>query len=250
MALSWLLLVIFIISGATAFAGEMFVAGLTEYLSAIPAMSVTIWDGGKTETAQALSDWQSAWTIFYWAWWIAFTPFVGLFLARVSQGRTIREYVVGAILLPSLMCFAWFCIIGGTALDLELSGAAGGEILEADLSAQLFATVENLFTAQWVLPVATLCVVLLITYLVTSADSAVLVINTIVSGGVPDGVRARHIVLWSVLLGLVIITLLFAGGMDALRSVMIIGALPFSAVMLFMLCALGYALWKDTKTAP
>ena len=102
------------------------------------------------------------------------------------------------------MCFAWFCIIGGTALDLELSGAAGGDILEADLSAQLFETVENLFTAQWVLPVATLCVVLLITYLVTSADSAVLVINTIVSGGAPDGVRARHIVLWSVLLGLVI----------------------------------------------
>ena len=88
-------------------------------------------------------------------------------------------------------------------------------------------------------PVATLCVVLLITYLVTSADSAVLVINTIVSGGAPDGVRPRHIVLWSVLLGLVIITLLFAGGMDALRSVMIIGALPFSAVMFFMLCALA-----------
>lgn len=247
MALSWLLLFIFIIFGATAFAGEMFIAGLAEYLGAIPAMSVTVWNGGNTETAQALSDWQSAWTIFYWAWWIAFAPFVGLFLARVSQSRTIREYVIGAILLPSLMCFAWFCIIGGTALELELSGVAQGDILQADLSAQLFATVESLFTAQWVLPVATLCVVLLITYLVTSADSAVLVINTIVSGGAPDGVRPRHIVLWSVLLGLVIITLLFAGGMDALRSVMIIGALPFSAVMFFMLCALGYALWTDTR---
>ena len=249
MALSWLLLVIFIVFGATAFAGEMFVAGLTEYLGAIPAMSFTIWGGGNTTTQQALSEWQSAWTIFYWAWWIAFTPFVGLFLARVSRGRTIREYVIGAILLPSLMCFAWFCIIGGTALDLELSGVAEGNILEADLSAQLFATVESLFAAEWVLPVATLCVVLLITYLVTSADSAVLVINTIVSGGAPDGARARHIVLWSVLLGLVIITLLFAGGMDALRSVMIIGALPFSAVMLFMLGALGFALWKDTKAS-
>ncbi len=249
MALSWLLLVVFIIFGATAFAGEMFVAGLSEYLSAIPAMSVTIWGGGSTETARALKDWQSAWTIFYWAWWIAFTPFVGLFLARVSQGRTIREYVVGAILLPSLMCFAWFCVIGGTALDLELSGVAGGDILKADLSAQLFATVENLFSAQWVLPAATLCVVLLITYLVTSADSAVLVINTIVSGGVSNGVRARHIVLWSVLLGLVIITLLVVGGMDALRSAMIIGALPFSLVMLFMMCALGYALWADTKAS-
>jgi len=102
-----------------------------------------------------------------------------------------------------------------------------------------------LFSANWILPIASLCVVLLITYLVTSADSAVLVINTIVSGGAPDGVRARHIVLWSLLLGSVIITLLFAGGMDALRSVMIIGALPFSVVMLFMLGALLYAIWAD-----
>jgi choline-glycine betaine transporter len=195
-----------------------------------------------------LSDWQSAWNIFYWAWWIAFTPFVGLFLARVSRGRTIGEYVVGAILAPSLMCFAWFCIIGGTALDLELSGVAEGSILGADLSAQLFATVKSLFSASWVLPVSTLCTLLLITYLVTSADSAVLVINTIVSGGSEDGTHSRHIVLWSVLLGLVIITLLIAGGMDALRSVMIIGALPFSAVMLFMLCALLYAIWKDESS--
>jgi choline-glycine betaine transporter len=171
-----------------------------------------------------------------------------LFLARVSRGRTIREYVVGAILLPSLMCFTWFCIVGGTALDLELSGVADGSILNADLSAQLFATVNALFSPAWILPVASLCVVLLITYLVTSADSAVLVINTIVSGGAPDGVRARHVVLWSLLLGTVIITLLAAGGMDALRSVMIIGALPFSAVMAFMLCALLYAIWNDTKT--
>ncbi|NDH41503.1 MAG: BCCT family transporter, partial [Gammaproteobacteria bacterium] len=145
-----------------------------------------------------------------------------------------------------LMCFTWFCIVGGTALDLEIRGIAGGTILDADLSAQLFATVDSLFSAEWLLPVAALCVVLLITYLVTSADSAVLVINTIVSGGAPDGVRPRHIVLWSVLLGLVIITLLFAGGMDALRSVMIIGALPFSAVMAFMLCALIYGLWTDS----
>ena len=245
MALSWLLLVIFAVFGATAFAGEMFISGLTAYLREILTMSLTIWSGGETKTAELLRDWQSAWSVFYWAWWIAFTPFVGLFLARVSKGRTIREYVVGAILLPSLMCFTWFCIIGGTALDLELRGVAQGSILGADLSAQLFATVDQLFASNWILPVASLCVLLLITYLVTSADSAVLVINTIVSGGAPDGVRPRHIVLWSILLGTVIITLLFAGGMDALRSVMIIGALPFSAVMIFMLGALLYAIWVD-----
>lgn len=245
MTLSWLLLAIFLVFGATQFAGIVFIEGLTEYLTALPAMSSTVWTATDTTEAAALTRWQADWTIFYWAWWIAFTPFVGLFLARVSRGRTIREYVLGAIILPSLMCFLWFCVVGGTALDLELSGVAGGSILEADLSAQLFATLDALFEQTWVFPIACLCVVLLLTYLVTSADSAVLVINTIASGGAEDDHAPQHIILWSVLLGLVIITLLIAGGMDALRSVMIIGALPFSAVMIFMLVALVVAIWRD-----
>ena len=225
----------------------MFLDGLYHYLAALPSMSLTVWSDTATPEAAALAEWQSSWTIFYWAWWIAFTPFVGLFLARVSRGRTIREYVVGAIILPSLMCFTWFCVIGGTALDLELSGMAGGSILEADLSAQLFATLDVLFQEPWVFPMACLCVVLLFTYLITSADSAVLVINTIVSGGVEQDHASQHIVLWSLLLGLVIITLLFAGGMDALRSVMIIGALPFSAVMFFMMVSLLLAMNRNRK---
>ena len=143
------------------------------------------------------------------------------------------------------MCFAWFCIIGGTALSLELSGIAQGSILEADLSAQLFATLDALFQPPWVFPMACLCVVLLLTYLITSADSAVLVVNTIVSGGVEQDHASPHIVLWSLLLGLVIITLLVTGGLDALRSVMIIGALPFSGVMFFMILSLLIAMWRD-----
>ncbi len=248
MALSWLLLIIFLVFGASTFAAQLFYEGMFEYLTKLPEMSATIWNDNRTSIDKALSDWQSAWTIFYWAWWIAFAPFVGLFLARVSKGRSIREYVIGAIIAPSIMCFAWLCIVGGTALDLELSGVAKGAILEADLSAQLFATVDLLFAQPWGVQMAVLCVLLLITYLVTSADSAVLVINTIVSGGSPEGVHSRHIVLWSIILGLVIITLLLAGGMDALRSVMIIGALPFSGVMLFMLFALVRALWADRRT--
>jgi len=208
MALSWLLLLIFLVFGATLFAGEVFVQGIVDYLADLPSMSTTVWSDTSTAENQALSQWQSNWTIFYWAWWIAFTPFVGLFLARVSRGRTLREYVIGAIILPSLMCFAWFCIIGGTALSLELSGIAQGSILEADLSAQLFATLDALFQPPWVFPMACLCVVLLLTYLITSADSAVLVVNTIVSGGVEQDHASPHIVLWSLLLGLVIITLL------------------------------------------
>ena len=248
MALSWLLLLVFVVFGATSFAGEAFIYGIWDYVSALPAMSLTVWspeDG--TESAAALSSWQASWTIFYWAWWIAFTPFVGLFLARVSKGRTIREYVLGAMVLPSAMCFAWFCILGGTALDLELSGVANGSILNADLSAQLFATLDVLFSAPWIFPMACLCVVLLLTYLITSADSAVLVINTIVSGGTEDDHDPRHILLWSALLGLVIITLLIAGGLDALRSVMIIGALPFSIVMACMLFSLLVVIWRDRE---
>lgn len=249
MTLSWLLLLVFFVFGATLFAGEVFLEGLYQYLVALPSMSFTVWSDSSSAEGVALGSWQSSWTIFYWAWWIAFTPFVGLFLARVSRGRTIREYVVGAIILPSLMCFAWFCIIGGTALDLELSGLARGSILEADLSAQLFATLDALFEQPWVFPMACLCVVLLLTYLVTSADSAVLVINTIVSGGAEQDHASQHIVLWSLLLGLVIITLLVAGGLDALRSVMIIGALPFSVVMFFMMLSLLIAMRHDHQSA-
>lgn len=245
MLLSWLLLAAFVVFGARAFAAMVFVEGISEYVTALPDMSTTVWSDESTKTQAALHKWQSDWSIFYWAWWIAFTPFVGLFLARVSRGRTIREYVLGAVIMPAIMCFTWFCIVGGTALDLELSGAAGGSILEADLSAQLFATLDALFDAPWVFPMACLCVVLLLTYLVTSADSAVLVVNTIVSGGTERGHSAQHIVLWSFLLGLVIVTLLVAGGLDALRSVMIIGALPFSLVMFLMLMSLLLALWRD-----
>ena len=245
MVLSWLLLLIFLVFGATWFAGEVFLQGLVDYLAALPTMSSTIWSDTSTQEGLALAQWQSNWTIFYWAWWIAFTPFVGLFLARVSRGRTVREYAVGAIILPSLMCFAWLCIIGGTALDLELSGVANGTILDADLSEQLFATVDVLFEAAWAFPVACLCVLLLLTYLITSADSAVLVVNTIVSGGLEQEHASQHIVLWSLLLGLVIITLLMAGGLEALRSVMIIGALPFSGVMFFMMLSLITAMWRD-----
>lgn len=245
MVLSWLLLGAFIAFGARSFAAMVFVEGISEYLTALPEMSTTVWSTESTTTQVALSQWQSDWTIFYWAWWIAFTPFVGLFLARVSRGRTIREYVLGAVIMPAIMCFTWFCIVGGTALDLELSGAAQGTILEANLSAQLFATLDALFSAPWVFPLACLSVLLLLTYLITSADSAVLVVNTIVSGGKERGHSAQHIVLWSFLLGLTIVTLLLAGGLDALRSVMIIGALPFSLVMLLMLGSLILALWRD-----
>lgn len=242
MGLSIFLLAFFLIFGSTLFAFKQFFIGVWTYLINLPAMSITVWDGTGSGVERELAEWQGAWSIFYWAWWIAFAPFVGLFLARVSRGRTIREYVFGAMIVPSLMCFTWFFLVGGTAVDLELSGVAKGAIVNADLSAQLYETIGLILSPQLAVGMSVTIVILLLTYLVTSADSAILIINTIASGGDAGAKRTRHIVIWSVILTSVIAALLAAGGMEALRSAMIIGALPFSGVVALMAVSLVKAL--------
>ena len=241
MGLSFFLLLFFAIFGATLFAFKQFFVTIWDYFIALPAMSLTVWPEGK------LADWQAAWSIFYWAWWIAFAPFVGLFLARVSRGRTIREYVLGAMFVPAAMGLAWFVLVGGTAIDLELSGVANGSIINADISAQLFQTVNLILTPLMAKLMSFIIVILLLTYLVTSADSAILVINTIMSAGSRARAHTRHIVIWGVIYIAVVATLLTAGGMDALRSAMIVGALPFSLVMALMAVSLVKTLVFNTS---
>jgi choline-glycine betaine transporter len=241
MGLSFFLLLFFAIFGATLFAFRQFFVTIWDYLLAIPVMSFTVWPEG------ALSDWQGAWTIFYWAWWIAFAPFVGLFLARVSRGRSIREYVLGAMFIPAAMGLAWFVLVGGTAIDLELSGIAKGSIINADISSQLFQTINLILSPFMAKVMSFVIVILLLTYLVTSADSAILVINTITSAGSRARAHMRHIIIWGVIYIAVVATLLIAGGMDALRSAMIVGALPFSMVMALMSISLLKALIFDVK---
>ena len=195
--------------------------------------------------------WQAGWTTFYWAWWIAFSPFVGLFLARISKGRSVREFIVGCVIVPALVCFAWMTILGGTAIDLELSGVADGAIIGATNTVKLFVTLEAMLSSGVFLGAITIMsVVLIMTFLVTSADSGILVMNTIMSGGAEE-TTVKHRIVWGVILTLVIGTLLIAGTsgdadpMDALRSAMIIGALPFTMVMGLMCVALVKALYRD-----
>jgi len=175
MGLSFFLLVFFAIFGATLFAFKQFFVTIWDYILAVPQMSFTVWPEG------ALAEWQGGWTVFYWAWWIAFAPFVGLFLARVSKGRTIREYVVGAMIVPSLMGLTWLVLVGGTAIDLELSGVAKGSIINADISAQLYQTINLILTPLMAKLMSLVIVILLLTYLVTSADSAILVISLVMA---------------------------------------------------------------------
>lgn len=225
---------------------ESFLASLDQD---VPGLSDTAknaaYDAG---TPGRLFDWQSGWTTFYWAWWIAFSPFVGLFLARISRGRTVREFILGAVVAPSLVCFAWMTILGGSAIDLELNGDANGAILAASTTATLFVTLSEMISGHMLTIISIMCVVLTMTFLVTSADSGILVMNTIMSGGAEE-TGATHRVLWGVLLTLVIGTLLIAGGggLEALTNSMIIGALPFSLVLLLMCVSLAKAMINDLR---
>ena len=247
MGLSFFILAFFLVFGSTIFAFKALFIGLWDYLVALPAMSLTVWkgDGVEDSVATQLAGWQGGWTIFYWAWWIAFAPFVGLFLARISKGRTIREYVLGAMIVPSIMCFVWFAFAGGTAIDLTLNGGAGDQITGAGLSSQLFAMINYMLSPAMATLMSMVIVVLLLTYLVTSADSAVLIINTIAAAGDASQKGKVHIIVWGTILTLVIGVLLVAGGLSAINTAMIIGALPFSAVMALMGISLFKALIRD-----
>jgi choline-glycine betaine transporter len=245
MGLSIFLVLFFVLFGATVFAIKSFGYAIWDYLMALPAMSTTVWNNPETETGAALQSWQGAWNIFYWAWWIAFAPFVGLFLARVSRGRTVREYVVGAMIVPSLICLTWFTFVGATAIDLELSGVAQGAIVGADISAQLFQTINLMLSPDMAVALSVVVVTLLLTFLVTSADSGILIINTLASGGDQSQKGPAHVIIWGVIFAVLVAVLLAAGGMDALRSAMIIGALPFSLVMALMTISLVKALVFD-----
>ena len=252
MVLSIVLLGFFIIFGATWFGATAMIVGLWDYLVALPQLSFNVFrsDGVEGSEAFLLSQWQGWWPVFYWAWWIAFAPFVGLFLARISRGRTIREFVLGAMIVPALMCFVWFAWAGGTAIDLELNGGANGVIFDAANGDKIFAMTEFMLAPiadalAWAM--ALLIVVLLMTFLVTSADSAVLIVNTINAAG-DEGPKSRpHIIFWGAALGQVVAGLLISGGTGAIQTAMVIGALPFSVLMALMCIALIKAIYNDGR---
>lgn len=241
LVLSCVLLVVFAIFGSFLFAMTTYGRAMVDYLLHFPALSFEAYS-----TDSELGKWQSGWTTFYWAWWIAFSPFVGLFRARISKGRTIREFILGAVIAPALVCFLWFTLLGGTAIDLELTGVANGAIVNASLTNKLFVTLQMMLPEGLYQAVAVMSVVLILTFLVTSADSGILVMNTIMAGGAVD-TGIRHRIIWGVLLTLVIAALVLAGGggLGALQNAMIIGALPFAFVMIGMCLSLAKALYRD-----
>src|SRR5690606_6868714 len=185
-------------------------------------------------------DWQGDWTIFYWGWWIAWSPFVGMFIARVSKGRTIREFVLGVLIVPSLLTFLWITAFGSTAIHEILSGEqAIANAVSQDISTALFVFFEQ-FPLSMVLSI--IGIIMIIGFFVTSADSGSLVIVSLTSGGKIDSPVGLRI-FWAMGVGGIAAVLLIGGGLQALQTASIVFGLPFSIILL-MMC---FSLYKGLK---
>ena len=187
-------------------------------------------------------SWIGDWTLFYWAWWLAWSPFVGLFIARVSRGRTIRQFILGTVIAPTLVSFVWFSVFGGTALHLEIfQGVPLVEAVKANVSSGMYAMFEALPLGGLMSVVAT---VLVFVFFVTSGDSATLVLGTMSTGGNANP-PARVKVIWGVLVAGIALSLLFAGGLKAIQTATIVFALPFAVVLLLMAVSVTLAIRED-----
>ena len=235
MALAALLLALVIVLGPTGFIFETLTTTLGGYLNLLPSMSLRM-------APFSQSAWVGDWTIFYWAWWIAWAPFVGAFFARISYGRTVREFVVGVMLGPALVSFLWFSAFGGTVLSQQIIGHTDLlAVLDQGYQYVLFAMLEHLpmtVLLSWV------AIVLLLCFFVTSGDSATLVLASMSSESADDPPLSRRIV-WGMLQAGIAVALLAAGGLDALQAVVIVAALPFALLLAAVVVSLRRVLRQD-----
>lgn len=219
-----ILLFFVLIVGPTTTIFNVFISTLGGYASGLLEMSL------QTYPFQGY-DWTISWTMFYWAWWISWSPFVGLFVARISRGRTIKEFILGVLLVPSLLTFFWFSVFGGTALHLELEKGAGlAQIAVHDVSTVLFHMFANLPLGSML---SLFAVFLLFNFVITSADSATFVLGMMTSNGNLNPATIKKIV-WGLTQSILAAVLLVSGGLLALQHMAIAAALPFTIIMFFM----------------
>lgn len=235
MVLAGVFLLFVLITGPTVY----ILSGFTQNIGYFAAnfIEMSTW----TETFRD-SNWQSTWTIFYWSWWISWSPFVGMFIARVSKGRTVKEFIVGVVLIPTAISFIWMSVFGGTAIFQEMNGIADlASAVAIDESLALFAMVESLPFSQILSFVG---VVLVIVFFVTSADSGSLVVDHLTSGGKLDSPIPQRI-FWTAISGIIAATLLVGGGLSSLQTASVITGLPFTFILLAMIYSLYLGLRQE-----
>ncbi|WP_371169334.1 BCCT family transporter [Aliiroseovarius sp. 2305UL8-7] len=238
---SLFLLVLFVILGPTAFLLGVTISSIGDYLWNVVPMGFNIIGDPENE-------WQSWWTIFYWGWWIAWCPFVGMFIARVSKGRTIREFCIAVLFVPVSVVMVWMGVFGGAAAGVELFN--GGGVVDAvneDYARGVFETVAG-FGYDWLTtPINFLITMLLISWFVTSSDSGTLVLCTMLSMG-DENPPIKFRVFWGLTVGAVAAVLMLAGGLSALQTASIVAGLPIAVIVLLMIYGMVKTLHQEHPT--
>lgn len=237
-----IMLVFVLVVGPVVYIFGTFTQGLGVYFGNFFDLSFfTSAIGGSTTLGDyTVSGWMGDWTVFYWGWWIAWSPFVGMFIARISKGRTVRELILGVLLVPTLFSFLWLATFGGSALWIELVGNGGiASALAQPNADETTATFTMLDSLPLEAISGLLITLLVVTFFVTSSDSGSLVIDHITSGGIHDAPKIQR-VFWAVAEGGVAAALLYVGGLDALRTASIATGLPFAVV----LCLACYTVYR------
>ncbi|WP_019039228.1 BCCT family transporter [Psychroflexus tropicus] len=231
------LLILVLILGPTLFVFESYLENLGNYFSSVVELS--LWNESFTG-----GDWQNDWTIFYWGWWISWSPFVGTFIARVSKGRTVKEFILGVLIVPSLITFFWITVFGNSALDAIMDGNnAIATAVDNDVATALFIFFED-FPFTIVLNVV--AILLIMGFFITSSDSGSLVIDSLTSGGKIEAPVGQRI-FWAVTEGAVAAVLLIGGGLGALQTAAITTGLPFAIILLIMCYSLFNGLKDESK---
>jgi len=227
-SIAGLLALFVLLVGPTLFVLDALLENIGYYLQYLPQLST--WNETYEQT-----EWQHGWTIFYWSWWIAWSPFVGMFIARVSYGRTIRQFILGVLLVPTFITFIWITIFGNTALFIEMFGGGGiSRVVQDNIPVSLFVLLGNFPLSTLT---STLAIIVIVTFFVTSSDSGSMVIDIITSGGNPNPPVLSRL-FWAIMEGLVAAVLLIGGGLVALQTATITTGLPFSIIILGMCFAL------------
>ncbi len=235
------LMIIVLFAGPTNFIMNYFTSTIGSYIQELPSMSFRL-----SPLDEGGNQWIQSWTIFYWAWWIAWSPFVGTFIARVSRGRTIREFVIGVLLVPTVIGALWFSVFGGTGIHMELFGDAHifDKVKEMGTEVGLFAMFDQMGSFGSALSV--LAILLISTFFITSADSATFVLGMLTTHGSlnpPNRIK----MIWGIVLAALASILLYVGGLEALQTAAIIAAFPFVFVIFFMMAALFKELQKEGR---
>ncbi|WP_034890630.1 BCCT family transporter [Gillisia sp. Hel_I_29] len=237
MRVAVLFLLLVVVLGPTIFIFKSFIQNTGSYFSSF--LNIASWTESYTGTS-----WQNNWTVFYWGWWIAWSPFVGMFIARISKGRTVKEFILGVLLVPSLVTFFWISAFGSTSLHMALLG--DDTIINAvndNVATALFVFIED-YPFSFVLNIV--AIILIAGFFVTSSDSGSLVVDSLTSGGKIDAPVGQR-VFWALAEGTVAAVLLVGGGLQALQTASIVTGLPFALILIVMCYSLYKGLSEDLE---